>query len=101
MKSLKDELNIAVNTGEIVLGSKNVTSALLSSTLKLVILSSDCQINTRERIIYYSRMAGIPYHMVGNNRHELGSMCGNPFSVSAIAVVNAGESGILELAAKR
>lgn len=95
MEDLEQNINSAIKTGKVIIGSKNVITALLSSNVKLIILSNNCPQDTKERITYYSKLSSTPYSITNNNSLELGSICGKLFPVSAIGVVDPGESGIL------
>jgi large subunit ribosomal protein L30e len=96
MKDLRQKLTNAIDSGKVTLGSKKVMKELLVGSPKLVILSSNSPTATRERVIYYSMLADVPYYMAQEDASELGSICGKPFGVSAVCVLDEGESGILE-----
>ncbi len=97
MKALKTEINDAMKTGKIVIGAKSVSRALLNSNPRLILVSSNCPDRIKEEIIYYSRLSKVPYKMLPNDSLELGSMCGRPFPILTLGVINEGESGILEI----
>jgi large subunit ribosomal protein L30e len=98
MKDLKQKVGSAVKTGKLVLGSKNVIRLLLNGTAKLVILSDNCPKGTKERIIYYCKLSGVSCRIANVNGLELGAACRKPFNVSALAVLEQGDSKILDLA---
>jgi len=95
MKDLKDDIGSVMKTGKVAIGSERAIKTLLIGNPMLIILSSNCPDNVREKIIYYSRLSKIPYNTIKDNSIELGSICGKPFPVSAIGIVNEGESDIL------
>ena len=97
MKGLKERISLAVKTGKVVLGSKKVIYHLLMSNPKLIILSENCNREIRDRIKYYSKLSGVPCKTIIETSIELGSMCGNPFSVSTLAIIDQGDSDILEI----
>jgi len=97
MKDLKTEINDAMRTGKITIGAKSVSGALLNSNPKLILVSSNCPNNVEEEIVYYSKLSNVPYKMLPNDSLELGSMCGRPFPVSTLGVIDEGESGILDM----
>ena len=100
MKDLKQQINNVIKTGKIMIGSKSVITALLNSNLKLILLSDDVPEDTNEQICYYSRLADTPYMILKDNRSELGSICGKPFPVSVLGIVDPGDSDILNVAMK-
>ncbi|HDH40974.1 MAG TPA: 50S ribosomal protein L30e [Candidatus Altiarchaeales archaeon] len=95
VKDLRDDISSVVKTGKVVIGSNRVIKTLLIGNPKLIILSSNCPDSIREDIIYYSRLSKIPYSIIKDDSTELGSICGKPFPVSAIGIVDEGESDIL------
>lgn len=97
MKDLKKEINDVMKTGKITIGAKSVSRALLNSNPRLILVSSNCPNNVREDIVYYSKLSNVPYKMLPNDGLELGSMCGRPFPVSTLGIIDEGESGILDM----
>ena len=100
MKDIKREITKVMKTGKIIIGTNSVSGALLNSNPQLILISSNCPNHIREEITYYSRLSNIPYRMLRNDGLELGSMCGKPFPVSVLGIVNEGESNVLDMAKK-
>ncbi len=100
MKDIKDMINVVIRTGKVIMGSKKVITTLLSSNVKLIILSSNCHRDIKERIIYYSGLSNTPYHITESNSLEFGSICGKPFPVSALGILDQGDSNILKMVDK-
>ena len=96
MKDLKQKLRTTVKTGKLVLGSKNVIKLLLNGTAKLIILSDNCSNEVKEKIVYYCKLADVPYHIAEASGLDMGAACGKPFTVSALAVIEQGDSTILD-----
>lgn len=95
MKDIKNKINSVLKTGKAVIGSKSVEKALLIGNPKLIILSNNCPEEEQEDITYYSKLAGVVQIKVSEDSLELGSLCGKPFPVSAIGILDEGESGII------
>lgn len=95
MKDIKGDIGTVLKTGKISIGSKNVISALLTASPKLVLVSGNCSNDLKEQLVYYSMLANVPYSITDETSAELGSVCGKPFPASAVAVMDAGESDIL------
>lgn len=95
MKDLNYELGVAVKTGKVVLGYKNVAKLLYTGKPKLVIVSENTPKNIRESVIYYTQIANVKCLKTKSTSLELGSTCGKPFPVSTIAVIDAGDSDLL------
>ena len=95
MKDLRYELGVASRTGKLVLGFRNVVSQLLSGNPKLVIVSDSSPKKLKETVIYYSQLAKVKCIKAKETSLDLGSSCGKPFPVAAIAVIDAGDSDLL------
>lgn len=86
MTNLQKEIATAVKEKTLVTGSKETIKALLTKDVELVAVSEKASLLLKNTIKYYSKLAGVPCHMVARNTLELGSMCGKPYSVSAFTV---------------
>ena len=95
MKDLKNKISNVLKTGKAEIGSKKVIKALLIGDPKLIILSSSCPAEEKQDILYYAKLAEKPSISVKEDSIELGSMCGKPFSISALCIIDDGDSGIL------
>jgi large subunit ribosomal protein L30e len=94
---VKKQINTAIVSGNVVFGSNKTADALLYDEPKLVLLASNCPKSQREKITYYSALSGVKCVTLKENSMELGSGCGRPHHLSALAVLDAGESSILEV----
>lgn len=90
---LEKALRKALKTGKVYLGSKRTIKALRNGEAKLVVLAMNCPEEVKEEIKKYS----VPTITFKGTNMELGAVCGKPFSVAALAVVEAGESEILNV----
>lgn len=95
MKDVRSDLGTVLKTGRVELGTKKVLSILLTGNPKLVLVSGNCPKEIKERVTYYARLANVPSSVVSESSIELGSVCGKPFPVSALAVMDVGDSDIL------
>jgi large subunit ribosomal protein L30e len=86
-----------VTTGKVILGSDKSLKALKLGHAKLVILTSNCSDAVRADIEHYSKLANIPIHVYQGDSAELGLVCGKPFLVSVITVLDPGSSSILNI----
>ncbi len=98
MKDLKNNINTLMKTGKSSIGSKEVIANLLIEKPKLIIISSNCPEKQREQITYYTTIAKVPLKTVKEDSKELGSICRKPFPVSAISILDEGDSTILSSA---
>ena len=94
---IKQQLKTAIDTGKITMGSNKTIDSLLLDDPKLVLLASNCPRQQREAIAYYCRLSNTPCVTLKETSIEIGSSCGRPHPVSALSVIDEGESTILEV----
>jgi len=97
MVDLARELKVALNTGKVVLGSRQTIKAILRGEAKLVVVAANAPPQIKADVEYYARLAQIPVITFPGSSWDLGAACGKPFKVSALAIIDPGESSIMEL----
>lgn len=85
-------LKIADSTGKVVFGERETEKAVRSGEAQLVIVASNYKND-----FLTSGDHGVKTHMFKGNNMELGALCGKPFSVSTLAIIDKGSSNILSL----
>ncbi len=90
-KLLKD----VVKKGKVKIGEKQTKKAIEQGVAKLVILSNNCPYIDEIKSLAKENKA--PIYNYNANSVELGYVCGKNFSVSSFAVIELGESNILQL----
>ncbi len=85
-------LKIADSTGEVVFGERESERAVRSGEAQLIILAN----NYRNEFLTGGEHE-VRSHVYNGNNMELGALCGKPFSVSALVVIDKGSSNILSL----
>ncbi|HID42384.1 MAG TPA: 50S ribosomal protein L30e [Archaeoglobaceae archaeon] len=88
---IEKALRKALKTGKVYLGSSRTIKALRNSEAKLVLIASNCPEEVKNEIMKYNT----PLIEFAGNNMELGAICGKPFSVASLAIIEAGESEIL------
>jgi large subunit ribosomal protein L30e len=91
------ELQVAINTGKVVIGFEETKKAVLAGTPKMVILAANAPKWARDDIQYYAKLAGIPIFVFPGSSIELGAAAKRPHRIMAVAVVDPGQSEILKL----
>nr|3N4Z_A Chain A, 50S ribosomal protein L30e [Thermococcus celer]3N4Z_B Chain B, 50S ribosomal protein L30e [Thermococcus celer] len=94
------ELKKAQDTGKIVMGAKKSIQYAKMGGAKLIIVARNAKPDIKEDIEYYAKLSGIPVYEFEGTSVELGTLLGKPHTVSALAVVDPGESRILALGGK-
>jgi len=90
---LNKALRKAIATGEVDLGSNQCREAVVSGEARLVILASNCPSGVRETVL---EAEADVYQFDGTNS-DLGAACGKPFPISAVTIIEGGNSEILRL----
>ena len=93
----KREIRRAVDTGRVLFGTRQSEKSLLTGSGKLVIVSSNTVESVKEKLLQLGKVAGVPVYKFGGNAASLGSACGKPFVVSAMAVEGIGKSKVMDL----
>jgi large subunit ribosomal protein L30e len=88
---IEKALRKALKTGKVCLGSKETIKALKRGDAKLVLMAVNCPEEVKMEI----RKHGIPTIEFKGTNMDLGAICGKPFSVASLAIIEAGESEIL------
>lgn len=94
---IKKQIKNAIETGEVLMGTKKAIDALLNREPKLIIIASNIPNEQKDSLQYYGMLAGIPVVMIKDDITELGSSLGRSHGVAALTVIDAGESTILEV----
>lgn len=95
---LESELYLALKSGKVILGAKRVIKQLKSGkNPKLIVLASNAPERFKMEVEYLSKLAGVPLYKYPGKSLDLGRTFKKPFFVSAAAVMEEGESRILDL----
>ncbi len=96
MTESTNNIRLAVDTGEAALGLNSVIGSIKNNTAKLIILAKVNDNDILEDIQHMAKVAEISVQLFEGNSMDLGSLCGKPFSVSALSIINPGASDILK-----
>ncbi|MDH5811569.1 MAG: 50S ribosomal protein L30e [Candidatus Methanomethylicaceae archaeon] len=93
---LSKELKVAISTGKVEVGYKVSLKALNRKKAKLIVMASNTPENLSSRI---KQIAGteVPLYIFPGSSWDLGGVCGKPYQVTTIAIIDPGESSILQL----
>ena len=84
-------LKSAISTGKVEFGVDQTTKAVKDGKAQMVILARNCPSAELKGDI------GVKVHVYDGNNMERGALCGKPFSVSALVIIDKGSSNILTL----
>ncbi|MDD4580669.1 MAG: 50S ribosomal protein L30e [Methanothrix sp.] len=86
-------LRSSIRTGKVLLGSNRTVEAGLNGQAKLIVYSADCPVDVRMQL----EAVDVPVYGYPGMGKDLGSACGKPFSVAALAIIEPGDSEIMAL----
>ena len=90
-------IRVAVDTGNVVLGTKQTMKLAKHGEGNLIILAGNCAKDVMNDITHYAKLSNIPIYKHDSTSLELGAICGKPFPVSALVVIEPGNSTILNV----
>ncbi|MEM0074579.1 MAG: 50S ribosomal protein L30e [Candidatus Micrarchaeaceae archaeon] len=96
MPDLSADLRLAVETGSISFGIKETIKAITQGKAKVAIVASSSKGDNISDITHACKLAGTKLLNFKGNPVELGAVCGKPFGVSTLAILDPGASKILE-----
>lgn len=94
---IEKALKNTIKSGKVFLGTNRTLKAIKNNQAKLVIIASNCP----EEIEGEIKRANVHLYKYKGSNLELGTVCGKPFPVSTLAVIDDGKSGILALGEKK
>lgn len=94
---IERELKIALRTGDIIIGSNIAVKNAKLGKGKLIIIARNCPDDIKSDILYYSRLSNIPVYVYPGSSWDLGAICGKPFMVASLTIIDPGDSRILSL----
>jgi large subunit ribosomal protein L30e len=93
---IEKAINMAMSTGKVKMGYKEVSKNVLNGKLKATILSNNLPRNYEEELTRSCELSEIPIIRFDKSGKELGAACGRPHRVSMIGIMNPGNSKILD-----
>ena len=87
-------LRRAIKTGSVVIGQNSTKECINENKAQMVVVARNCPGDFNEFIAEKDNIFAYTYD---GSSMMLGRACGKPFMVSALAIVDAGESDILGL----
>lgn len=98
MIDIARELQVAINTGKVVIGFNRTVKAILYGSAKLVLVATNAPAHVKSDLEYYAKLGNVPIVTYPGSSWELGSAARKPFKISALAIIDPGQSEILKLA---
>jgi large subunit ribosomal protein L30e len=89
------EIRRVVDTGKVAFGFKSSEKNLLLGKAKALVLSTNATKPVREKVKAFSEMADIPLIEFNGTGLDLGKVCGKPFNVSVLTVLDEGKARLI------
>jgi large subunit ribosomal protein L30e len=96
MTDLTNDIRLAVDSGKVAIGMNMVTKSIKRNDAKLIILAKSSETSRLRDIVHVAGVAEIKLLKFDGNPVELGAVCGKPFSVSVLSIIEPGNSNILK-----
>ena len=93
---LRTEIRRTVDTGKVKFGTKSAEKELLVGKAKAIILSTNLPDQKKEMLENYAKMTSIDIIPFEGSSLELGSICGKPFNIGVLTVLDSGKSKLLQ-----
>ncbi len=96
MADLSTNIRLAVDSGDVALGLNKVLGSVKKNEAKLIVVAAKSRSDILQDITHISKVSNIKHIQFNGNSMELGALCGKPYSVSVLSIINPGHSKILE-----
>lgn len=100
MVDVTKEIRMAIDTGKVQFGSDKAEVAARLGKAKLIILAANGPKDKQLGIKKLAKLSGMPVFVYPGTSIELGAVCGKPFSVAALAVLEEGTANLVAAVAK-
>lgn len=94
---IESALRRVQETGKVEFGSKKAMEYIQHGKAKLIVLSINCPKEIRKDTEHYAKLADIPVLNFKGTAMQLGEVCGKPFLISTLTVLDPGRIPIEEL----
>jgi len=94
LSELEKGLTIIARSGELVLGARNVERLLRRRRAKAILFSRDSPDDLRSKILPLAKRRNVPVFKSSRTNTELGRLCGRPYVVSALAIIDFGAAKV-------
>lgn len=95
MADLSNDIRLAVDSGKVALGVNGVSRSILAKDAKLIVIASKNKSGRIGDMMHLAKLSSIKVHMFEGTSMDLGVVCGKPYSVSVLSVIDSGNSKIL------
>ncbi|VVB56603.1 50S ribosomal protein L30e [uncultured archaeon] len=98
--ALAKAIRMCTESGEIVMGARESMQSVRHGKGQVLVLAANAPADNASDVRRYCALSSLPIVEFAGTSMELGSICGKPFPVSMLLVLDAGNSSIMEMAKK-
>ncbi len=91
------EIRRAVDSGKVVFGQREAAYYLKQGKGELVVFAQNIPRIIKEELQHAAQLSNIPVYLADANALEIGNICGKPFVISTLLVLDQGKSKASEL----
>ncbi len=91
------EIRRAVDTGKVLFGTRESEYSLKIGEGQILILPQNVPILSVEKLTHLAHLSQVPVFRFKGTALELGSVCGKPFVISSLLILDQGKSKVSEL----
>jgi large subunit ribosomal protein L30e len=95
MSDLNNDIRLAIDSGKAAIGINRSTVTITNNESKMVIIASKNKGDRLNDIMHLAKISGIKVQVFEGTPVALGVVCGKPFSVSILSIIEPGNSNIL------
>lgn len=92
---LESEIKNVLKSGKVILGFNRSLKAVMLGRAKALIIASKIPKSYGDDIRKYATLSNIPVINFPGSSKDLGLVCGKPFPISTIAILDLGDSRLL------
>ncbi len=93
---LEKAISMVISTGKVKLGYNAVLKSISSGKVKTAIISNNLPLKLKRILIRNCNLSQVPIIQYEKNGFDLGAVCGRPHLVSALVILDPGNSKILD-----
>ena len=92
---LKRAIRRAVDSGKVVIGTERSIKLALNGSPKAIVIAANCPTESKGDFVKFCEISKIKIITFPGTSVELGTVCGKPYPISAMSVLEAGNSELL------
>lgn len=95
-QELEKAISMAISTGKVKIGYSATIKSVLSGKVKATLISNNIPLDSKKILLRNCELSQIPVIEYEKTGFDLGAACGRPHIVSTLAILDPGNSKILD-----